>query len=116
MRKGLALLGLGLVLLGSACNSDTFGPDPYARQHLITTNVVQCADTTQRLLQVSWVNWRWAAIFLKDSKQVSVVNDSSLTHSSGCVYVAGDKARVKLIPLGDIAKYLDSTFIDVTIK
>lgn len=113
MRKLLAVSMLLAVL--AACSTNPIGPDPFARKHAITTNVVACTPTTFNL-QVSWVNWSWQAIYLKGAQQVANVTDSSLTHSSGCVYGLGDKARVKLVPLGGIAQYLDSAFVDVTIK
>lgn len=115
--RALALIAMAIVsLVAGACKSDTIGPDPFARKHVITTNVVQCANPAQFNLQVSWVDWTWQAIFLKGAQQVASVTDSSTTHASGCIYAAGDKARVKLVPLGAIAQYLDSAFVDVDIK
>jgi hypothetical protein len=107
---------VALVALVVACSQNAIGPDPYARKHAIVTNVVTCANPTQRNLQVSWVSWQWSAIFLKGAQQVSVVTDSTRTKSSGCVYAVGDQARVKLVPLNGIDAYLDSAFVDVQIK
>lgn len=115
--RALVIMAMAIVsLVAGACKSDTIGPDPFARQHAITTRAVQCANPAQFNLQVSWVDWSWQAIFLKGAQQVASVTDSSVTHSSGCIYAAGDKARVKLVPLGAIAQYLDSAFVDVDIK
>jgi hypothetical protein len=111
MRK---LFAVGLVMLLAACHDST-APDPYARQHIIKTNVVAC-DNAGYNLQVSWVDWNWQAIFLRGGQQVANVSDSSLTHDSGCVYALGDKAHVKLVPLNGIEKYLDSAFVDVIIQ
>ena len=65
---------------------------------------------------MSWVDWQWQAIFLKDAAQVAKVTDASQTKSSGCVYALGDKARIELFPMGDITQYLDPAFVDVTIS
>lgn len=113
-RSGFAVLMLVLAVV-SACSQDAFGPDRYARKHVIVTNVVAC-PAGQFNLEVSWVNWQWQAIFLKGAQQVANVTNDQLTKSSGCIYALNDKARVKLVPLGDIAQYLDSDFVDVTIQ
>jgi hypothetical protein len=112
------IMMLVLTLVVVACGSEnSFGTDPYARKHAVTTKVVTCANNAaQRSLAVSWVDWNWQAIFLKGAQQVASVTDSALTHSSGCVYAVGDKARVKLVPLNGIQNYLDSAFVDVDIK
>lgn len=111
------LIAFAVALAALVACSDSNAPDPFARKHLITTDVRACSTPADKYeLSVSWVEWKWQAIFLKGAQQVASVTDSSLTHSSGCVYALRDAARVKLVPLAGIEQYLDSTFVDVTIE
>jgi hypothetical protein len=109
------LMTIALALTLAACQ-DAIGPDQHARQHAITTRVTTCANPVQFNLQVSWVDWNWQAIYLKGAVQVANVTDTAVAKNSGCIYALGDRARVKLVPLGDIARYLDSAFVDVVIR